>query len=653
MSVVNLNKITKYYGITEVLNDFSLFVNEGERIGLIGPNGSGKTTVFKIIAGMEPFVKGSLSIKRGAEIGYLSQMPDLTQGLSLFAELQTIYEELIQIEKRLRELEKVIAQKSNERALESNSDNISHYNFEELMEEYSNLQHDYEIKGGYQYESKIRQIAYGMGFEEQELINKQVENLSGGEKTRLGLVKLLLSEPDILLLDEPTNHLDLPSIQWLEDYLRDYKGTVIIISHDRYFLDQVIDRIVEIKNGKDEIYHGNYSYYLEERKRRYEQLKQAYENQQKKIQQMEEAIKRLHQWGRQGDNEKFFKRAKSMQKSLDKIERLDRPILDGKQIGLELSINKRSGNEVLHIEGLSRAFGDQEVLKGLDMDIYWQDKAALIGRNGTGKTTLIKILLGDLHADSGYGKIGANVKVGYYSQEFEGFKPEDDLITALRRECYMSTAEARNALAAFLFTEDEVFKKVGTLSGGEKSRLRLLQLMNGDYNFLILDEPTNHLDLPSREILEETIKNYPGTVLVVSHDRYFLNKIVNYIYELEDGRLQKYYGDYDYYKRKKQQFREQKNNDQKNVDRQTSEVSDYHKLKEEARQERKRQNLIDELEEKIEKHEIKIEELEAAMMNPEHLDDIELLNKYKRDYEKINKKLTELYNQWEEILGEG
>ncbi|MFW6265041.1 MAG: ribosomal protection-like ABC-F family protein [Bacillota bacterium] len=641
MSILNINKIVKNYGVSEVLKDFSLFVTEGERVGLIGANGCGKTTVFKIIAGMEPYAEGNISIKRGIKVGYLQQMPELTEDYTLLDELKSIFQHLIDKEKKLRKLELEIAEKSGK----SNTDP----GLAEIMDEYSRLQHEYEIQGGYQYESKIRQIAYGMAFDEEELKNKKVNNLSGGEKTRLGLVKLLLTEPELLLLDEPTNHLDLPSIQWLEDYLNEYSGTVIIISHDRYFLDQVVDRIVEINNGKEDIYHGNYSYFLKERKLRHQQLMHAYENQQKKIKQMEESIKRLHQWGRQADNEKFFKRAKSMQKSLDKIERLDKPILDGKQMSLDLSVNERSGNEVLHIENLSKSFDKQKVLQNLNMDIYWQEKLALIGRNGTGKTTLIKIVLDNLEADSGFAKLGANVKVGYYSQEFEGFRADDDLITALRRECYMSTEEARNALAAFLFTEDEVFKLVSDLSGGEKSRLRLLQLMNGDYNFLVLDEPTNHLDLPSREILEETIREYPGTVLIVSHDRYFLNKVVDYIYELEEGQLFKYYGDYDYYRKKKEDIvkaREKK----KEAKSQNSFKSDYHRLKEEKKKERKRENMIEELENGIEEHETAIKEIEAAMIDPANFDDIDLLNKLKTDYEKLKIELDELYIKWEEII---
>lgn len=644
MSVVSMNKISKNYGITEVLKGFSLFVNEGERVGLIGPNGCGKTTVFRIIAGLEPFSEGTLSLKKDAEVGYLDQIPSFRAGITLFDELASIYIDLLDIEKRLHQLEKEIAEKG--------SGDYPDKELQKLMERYSNLQHEYELKDGYKYESRIRQIAYGMGFSENELMNKTVDKLSGGEKTRLGLVKLLLTEPDILLLDEPTNHLDLPSIQWLEDYLHTYRGTVIIISHDRYFLDQVIERVVEIKDCRDEVYHGNYSFYLEERKKRYEILKQAYDNQQKKILQMEAAIKRLHQWGQQGNNEKFFRRAKSMQKALDRIERLDRPVLDGKQMALDLKVNERSGNEVLQIKALNKSFAGQKILADLDMSIYWQDKAGLIGRNGTGKTTLLKILTRGLKQDSGQIKIGTGVKIGYYSQEFEGFNPDDDLVTALRRECEMSTAETRNALAAFLFKDDEVFKTVSMLSGGEKSRLRLLQLMYGDYNFLVLDEPTNHLDLPSREVLEDAVRRYPGTVLVVSHDRYFLNKIVDYIYELEGSRLIKYYGDYNYYKRKKQEFTVLQGNRKKEDTASGSHKSEYQRLKEEARQERMKQSRIENLEESIEMREKKIKELEMAMMDPANLDKIEFLNELKNEYEKIKDELDDLYLQWEELLTE-
>lgn len=641
MAILNMNNIEKNYGVTEVLTDFSFYLSDGERIGLIGSNGSGKTTIFKIIAGVEPYSAGNISIRRGVNIGYLSQMPEFEPNLTLYHELKKIFKEQVEMEKKLRNLEEKIALMGS---LESNDPELK-----KMMVEYSNLQHLFEQKDGYQYESKIKQIAMGMGFALEELQNKKTGDLSGGEKTRLGLIRLLLTEPDLLLLDEPTNHLDLPSIQWLESYLKEYQGSVIIISHDRYFLDEVVERIIEIKNGQGEVYHGNYSYYLEERKLRYEQLKREYENQQKKIKKMEESIKRLEQWGRQADNEKFFKRARSMQKSLEKIERLDRPILNGKQMSLELSISNRSGREVLKINNLAKSFAEIELLNGLNLDVYWGEKSAIIGKNGTGKTTIIKMIIGDIEPNIGVIKIGANVKIGYYSQEFEGFNPDDDLVTALRRECDMSTAEARNALAAFLFPGDDVFKKVGDLSGGEKSRLRLLQLMNGDYNFLILDEPTNHLDLPSREVLEEALSEYPGTILVISHDRFFLNKLAELIYELEEGRITKYYGDYTYYRQKKEELTQQSNKEEKN-DNTVVKKSDYHRLKDEARRERKRQNRIIELEKEIDDQERLIKELEEEMVNPENLDNIELLNELKDKYDTTHLRLEELYGEWEEMF---
>jgi len=640
LTVLSLKDIDKSYGVNGVLQGFSLFINERERVGLIGPNGSGKTTVFKIIAGLETFSGGILTIGKGKKVGYLSQMPDLIAEKSLEQELRSVFKEQVQMERDLRELEKRISIKSTEKDSQ----------FDKLMAEYSQLQHRFEIAEGYSYESKIRQVAQGMGFSKEEL-NKKVGVLSGGEKTRLGLVKLLLSGPDLLLLDEPTNHLDLTSIQWLEDYLGDYKGAVIIISHDRYFLNQVVDRIVEINNGKEEIYYGNYSYYLEDRKRRYEQLLKAYENQQKKIQKMEETIKRLKQWGQQGDNEKFFKRANSMQKALDKIDKLEKPVLDGKQMSLELLVNQRSGREVLSVTGLSKSFQGEELLRNLDLDIYWGEKSAIIGHNGSGKTTLLKIILDEIKADQGEVKIGANVNIGYYSQEFEGFNSDDDLLTALCRECDLGRAEARNALAAFLFTEEEVFKKVDNLSGGEKSRLRLLQLMNGEYNFLVLDEPTNHLDLPSREVLEEALQQYSGTILVVSHDRFFLNRIVDYTYELDRGKLVKYYGNYDYYRKKKKEL--VLDNQEQEQEKQVEEVSDYHRLKEKIREERKRQNKIEEIEIEIGSLEKEKQTLEEEMVKPDYLNDFTSLNRLKDKYESVNRRLNKLYLIWEEYLEKG
>jgi ATP-binding cassette, subfamily F, member 3 len=641
MSVLSLQNIEKSYGINEVLKGFSININKGERVGLIGPNGSGKTTVFRIISGMEAFSAGRLITKKDISIGFLSQMPEFRPDISIYEELETVFSDLIKMRLRLKELEEEISRKGGIQGGTIVS------GLDDIMDEYSILQHNFEIEGGYRYKSKIEQIAIGMGFSREEL-EKKTGVLSGGEKTRVGLIKLLLSEPDLLLLDEPTNHLDLPSIQWLESYLNDYQGSMIIISHDRYFLDQLVMRIVEIKNGKDEAYQGNYSYYLEESRKRYELTLNSYFNQQKKIKKMEETIKRLHQWGVQGDNEKFFKRARSMQKSLDKIERIDKPLLDGNKIKLNLDFSKRSGREVINISNLNKSFDGKSILRDLELNIYWGEKSAIIGKNGSGKTTIFKLIINEIKADTGDIKIGANVNIGYYSQEFEGFNPDDDLITAFRKECPMTEGEARNFLAAFLFTEEDVFNKVGTLSGGEKSRLKLLQLMNGDYNFLLLDEPTNHLDLASREVLEEILSNYPGTVLVISHDRYFLNKFIDYTYELVNEKLNKYYGNYDYYRLKLEGKIKYRNSEKKNIN--NREKNNYELLKEKRSKELKRTKRLYELESGIELLENEKVQIEKEMMQPANIENYKLLNEFKLKYESIDKDLKKLYSEWEEYL---
>mgnify|MGYP006287945005 CR=1 FL=1 len=650
MSVLNLNNIEKNYGLTKVLKNFTMTINDKEKIGLIGPNGSGKTTIFKIISGIESYKSGNLSIRNGTSIGYLSQMPDMNKDNTLFEELLEVFADVIELEEKISDMEGQISnlgdKQNSNRNKTTSSQNDNTDEMEYLLKEYSKLQHEFEDKGGYSYKSEIKKVAVGLGFTLEEL-EKKVTTLSGGEKTRLGLVKLLLSKPDLLLLDEPSNHLDIPSIQWLEDYLNDYQGAVVIISHDRYFLDNVVTRIIEIKNGSEEIYNGNYSYYLEERKRRYEKRLHEYEVQQKKIKKLEEAIERLKGWGNQGDNEKLHKRAESMQKRLDKIDRKEKPTLGGKKMNLSFNIDKLGGNEVLKVKDLSKSFAEEEILSHVNINVYRGEKSAIIGKNGTGKSTILKIINGEINADSGIFKIGQNVRMGYYSQEFDGFNPDDDLITALRRERAMTEGEARNLLAAFLFRDDEVFKKVKNLSGGEKSRLRLLQLMQGDYNLLVLDEPTNHLDLASREVLEEALQEYPGTILVVSHDRYFLNKIINYTYELEDGNLDKYYGNYDYYRKKKKAnkskvSRQNKNNDKKD--------NFYFRQKEKQRKERKRRRKKNNLEENIMELESKKEELEKEMVDPENINNYELLTDLKKEYKNIKEELKKLYDKWEKFI---
>ena len=645
MAILNINNLKKEYGIETVLKDFSLNVNQGESVALIGPNGSGKTTIFRIITDQEYFSEGTVSVRNDIEVGYLDQLPDFNSELTIYQELEKVFAEVKKQIKEMQRLEEKIAH-HGEKAEESeaHSDNL-----ETTMREYSQLQHKFEKGVGYEYQSKIRQVAAGMGFDEEEIQTKTLAQLSGGEKTRVGLAKLLLMEPDLLLLDEPTNHLDLKSVEWLETYLNSYQGSLLIISHDRYFLDNTIERIVEIKNGKNEDYSGNYSYYQKERKRRYEQRLREYKNQQKKIKELEDAIEQLYIWGRSRDSEKMFKRAKAMEKRLERIDRLEKPRLKGRKMKLELDTEIRGGDDVLQVENLAKSFEDLILFAVLNFELHRSEKAAIIGDNGTGKSTILRIIMGEITADQGRLKIGTNIYPAYYRQEFEGFNPEDDLITALQRETAVNNSKARDMLASFLFTGEDVFKKVRQLSGGEKSRLRLLQLMSGNYNFLILDEPTNHLDLASREVLEEALQEYQGTVLIVSHDRYFLDKVVDYIYELDQQELTKYYGDYSYYKEKKQEQISAQEQQEKEEQKSEGKL-DYEAQKEARSQEMRRQKRLEELEAGIEKLEKELSALEEEMTAEKNIDNYELLQQLKDDYQTKNDKLEEYYQEWEKLI---
>jgi len=578
MIELSINNLTKFYGANKIFETICFEVKTGERIGLIGKNGCGKTTIMKIIMGRfkesnlnlqgwfedtgqvqdgeasygeevsEDYQAGEVNLRKGIKIGYLNQLPVYSEDTRAIDVIRMAFQKVFDLKRRLSELEGVFQTSSGEK-------------LEKALLSYGRLTEEYEIAGGYELETKINKITEGLKIND---ILKQLpfHSLSGGEKTRVILAKILLEEPDILLLDEPTNHLDLETTEWLEGFLKDYKGSVLIISHDRYFLDNVAMKIVELEVSRANIYMGNYSYYVLEKERRFLIDYRNYINQQKKIEQMEKQIERYRIWGNMRDSETMFKRAKELEKRLEKIEVLDKPVLEGRKVRLNQDSANRSGKMVLETKHLSKSFGDTVLLKDIDMKVYYQDSACIIGKNGCGKSTLLKLILGELKPDYGTVKIGAQVKIGYLPQQVV-FEDEDQTILEYFSGLHNITYEAaRNQLARVLFFKDDVHKKIRFLSGGEKSRLRLCSLTFEKVNFMILDEPTNHLDIDSREVLEETLTAFEGTLLFVSHDRYFINKVAGKIMSFENNHLITYPGDYTYYQEELQKavkFEDQSN----------------------------------------------------------------------------------------------
>lgn len=563
MIELSINNLTKFYGANKIFETISFEVKTGERIGLIGKNGYGKTTIMKIIMGkfkesnlnlqgsiedveqmkagetlygeetLEDYQAGEVNLRKGVKVGYLNQIPVYSEDTKAIDVIRMAFQKVFDLKRRLSELEEMLQTFSGEK-------------LEKALLNYGRLTQEYEIAGGYELETKINKITEGLKIND-NLKQLPFHSLSGGEKTRVILAKILLEEPDILLLDEPTNHLDLETTEWLESFLKDYKGSVLIISHDRYFLDHVAMKIVELEFSRANIYLGNYSYYVLEKERRFLIDYRNYINQQKKIEQMEKQIERYRIWGNMRDSEAMFKRAKELEKRLEKIEVLEKPVLERRKVRLSQESAKRSGKMVLETEHLSKSFSDTVLLKDIDMKVYYQDSACIIGKNGCGKSTLLKLILGELKPDNGTVKIGAQVKIGYLPQQVV-FEDEEQTILEYFSGFHNITYEAaRNQLARVLFLKDDVHKKIRFLSGGEKSRLRLCSLTFEKVNFMILDEPTNHLDIDSREVLEETLSAFEGTLLFVSHDRYFINKVAGKIMSFENNRLITYPGDYTYY----------------------------------------------------------------------------------------------------------
>lgn len=534
MIEIALNKIQKYYGATMVLEDITFEAMTGDRVGIVGDNGCGKTTLFKIIMGIESYDSGGLMIRKGSTLGYLEQMPDYPEGYTGIDVLKEAFRAADEIECSMKNIEKKLEKASQEES-------------EILLGKYSELQLKFEGMGGYEKEEKLSRVCTGLNLS-REFLEKDFTNLSGGEKTTINLGRILLENPDILLLDEPSNHLDFEAMEWLEDYLREYKGTVLVISHDRYFLDRVATRIVEIESMVSACFQGNYSSYVEEKDRQLQLQLEDYENQQKKIKALEKSIARLKDWGRRGDNAKFFRRAFSMEKMLDRMERIDKPVLDKRTMCLNVDSGDRSGNQVIKIEALCKSYGEKVILDNADMLVRQGEAVSLIGSNGCGKSTLIKLLLGMEEKDSGEAELGSSVELAYLPQNI-AFKDEKaTVLEVFREDIAITEGKAREYLAGYMFFGEDVFKKVSGLSGGERSRLKLAIMMYNPANLLILDEPTNHLDIASREELEELLRNFNGTVLLVSHDRMFINNLATRVVELRGGRLISYHGNYEYYK---------------------------------------------------------------------------------------------------------
>ena len=537
MIEISINNAEKSFGFKKILDGFALEATTGEKIALIGPNGCGKTTLFRIISGEENLDKGMVSTRKGATIGLLSQMPPkVSDDVTVRDILLRSFENIFELEKKLREYEEKLASVPSDK-------------LESILNMYGRLQEEFTNLGGYEIDEKVSKICNGFKISE-EMLNRSFNTLSGGEKTIVNLASLIISSPDILLLDEPTNHLDIDTLEWFEQFLSNYKGTVVISSHDRYFLDKVATKTILMDRGKADVYHGNYSYFLEESDRRALAEFDEYKNQQKQIEAMRTAVKKLKEWGERGDNPRFFRRAACIERKLEKMELLDRPETK-KQLPLDFEIKGRSGKDVLVADDLGIILGDRVIFDGASLYVKYGEKVCLMGKNGSGKSTFIKAILNGDNICQGEVRIGSSVSIGYIPQEIK-FENDNATVLETARRFYDGTeTHLRAALAKFLFYGENVFKRVGTLSGGEKVRLKLFELIQQKANLLILDEPTNHIDIDTKEMLEEALSEYQGTLFFISHDRYFINKLAEKVINIEDECFHQYLGNYDYFKEQK------------------------------------------------------------------------------------------------------
>ena len=638
--ILACQNINKAFGTNVILKDASFHIEEKEKAAIVGINGAGKSTLLKIIMKQIPADSGEVILAKDRTIGYLAQHEAVSSG-------NTIYEELLEVKQDIFELERHI------RTLELQMKSQSGGELEQTLELYNRLNTEFEQKNGYACKSEIVGVLKGLGFTEDEF-SKQVDTLSGGQKTRVALGKLLLAKPDLILLDEPTNHLDMQSIAWLENFLINYSGAVIIVAHDRYFLNRVVSKVIEIDHAKATTFLGNYSAYSEKKAQLRDSQLKAWMNQQREIKHQQEVIDKLKSFNR----EKSIKRAESREKMLEKMEVLDRPDTEVQELKLSLEPRFPSGNDVLRVEGLAKSFGDHTLFTDLDFEIKRGERVALIGNNGTGKTTILKIINELLAADAGSFTLGSKVCIGYYDQEHHVLHMEKTLFEEISDDYpTLTNTEIRNVLAAFLFTGDDVFKRISDLSGGERGRVSLAKLMLSEANFLILDEPTNHLDILSKEILEQALNRYTGTVFYVSHDRYFINQTATRILELTGNTLVNYIVNYDYYLEKKDELTkiyvpsatEEETASLPSSSAETAGKLTWQQQKEEQARIRKRQNELKKTEDRIHVLEVRDKEIDELMMQEEVFTNVAKCVELNKEKTAINEELEQLYERWEEL----
>lgn len=636
--ILACNHIFKSFGETTILKDASFHINEGERVAMVGINGAGKTTMLRIIMGEYDADEGEVIHGKNTTIGYLPQQQGYHSDLSIYEELLAVKKDVIDLDRQIRQLEEKMS-------------SLSGPELEQTLNQYHRLQITFENGDGYTYKSKVLGVINGLGFGG-EAMHQCINHLSGGQKTRVALGKLLLTEPDLLILDEPTNHLDMESIQWLETYLINYKGSVLVVSHDRYFLDRIAQKIVELDHGKVTSFKGNYSDYSVKKAALRETLIHQYYNQQQQIRHQEQVITKLRQFNR----EKSIKRAESREKMLNKMDRLEKPVEYEKNMSFSLEPSCLSGKDVLSVTDFAKSFGEKHLFSHVDFEIKRGEKVAIIGQNGTGKTTLLKMINGMVPVDEGEAVTGSNVEIGYYDQEHSVLHPEKTIFQEIQDDYPdLNHTQIRNVLAAFLFTGDDVLKPIHQLSGGEKGRVSLAKLMLSKANFLLLDEPTNHLDITSKEILETAINNYTGTVLYVSHDRYFINKTATRILDLTHEQILSYDGDYNYYLEKKDtvesiHIQEDTATPVSSAKAETSSKTDWKAQKELEAKKRKVENAARQAEETIAALEQDMENIDEEIALPENATNVGRLTELSREKEEKEAALTETMEQWEQLM---